>query len=338
MEESTVRLNKYISESGFTSRREADRLIEQGRVRINGKRALVGTLVAEGDEVTIDGERIGRKGKRLYIAFNKPAGVTCTTDTSDRSNIVDYINHPERIFHIGRLDKPSEGLIFLTNDGDIVNKILRAGNNHEKEYVVTVNKPITTEFARRMSTGVRILGTVTLPCRFIREDETRFRMILTQGLNRQIRRMCEALDYKVVSLRRVRIMKITLKGLNVGEWRYFTDKEVEEINRMISLSSGTEEASLESPKKASTPRTMSSNTHSRKPKLDSGQRPHRSTQTDRNTRSASGRETEGGTKRPQRESDRQASGGKQQSSRNGSPRDNKKNSNREYSKGKQKNR
>lgn len=239
-----IRLNKYISESGFCSRREADRLIEQGRVSINGTLAVVGTKVVSGDDVSVDGERIGGAKKRVYIAFNKPAGVTCTTDLSDKSNIIDYLKYPERIFHIGRLDKPSEGLIFLTNDGDIVNKILRAGNSHEKEYIVTVDRAITNDFAYRMANGVRILGAITRKCKFIRESDTRFRLILTQGMNRQIRRMCEALDYKVVSLRRVRVMNITLKGLSVGQWRYFTPDEIDKMNSMIALSSGTEEASL----------------------------------------------------------------------------------------------
>lgn len=239
----STRLNKFISESGLCSRREADRLVEQARVTINGTVAGMGTQVFPGDAVCVDGQPVGGCKERVYLAFNKPMGVTCTTDLKDRSNIVDYIGFPERIFHIGRLDKPSEGLIFLTNDGDIVNKILRAGNNHEKEYVVTVDRPITPEFLQRMRSGVRILGEKTRPCKVFKEDERQFRMILTQGLNRQIRRMCEALDYEVRTLKRVRVMNITLKGLPVGKWRHFTPAEVDQINRLIADSVGTQEAS-----------------------------------------------------------------------------------------------
>jgi 23S rRNA pseudouridine2604 synthase len=188
---------------------------------------------------------VKQRARTVYIAFNKPVGITCTTDTNEPNNIVDYINFPERIFNIGRLDKPSEGLIFLTNDGDIVNKILRAGNMHEKEYLVTVNKSITPEFERHMQRGVPILGTITKPCKLTRETDTRFRIILTQGLNRQIRRMCEALGYEVQRLKRVRIMNVTLTGLQTGEWRFLTEKEMTEINRMVENSVGTEEASTQ---------------------------------------------------------------------------------------------
>ncbi len=239
-----LRLNKAISESGLCSRREADRYIESGCVTVNGRVADLGTRVTEHDKIRVNGRLVKRRARTVYIAFNKPVGITCTTDTKEPDNIVDYINFPERIFNIGRLDKPSEGLIFLTNDGDIVNKILRAGNMHEKEYVVTVDKAITPEFEKQMQRGVPILGTVTKPCKLLRETDTRFRLTLTQGLNRQIRRMCEALGYEVLRLKRIRIMNVTLAGLPTGEWRFLTEKEVAEINRMVKDSVGTEEASL----------------------------------------------------------------------------------------------
>ncbi|MBY7793828.1 23S rRNA pseudouridine(2604) synthase RluF [Vibrio fluvialis] len=237
------RLNKYISETGFCSRREADKLIEQGRVTINGQLPEMGTKVTENDEVCIDDKPVRSKEKPVYIALNKPTGITCTTERDIPGNIVDFIGHHKRIFPIGRLDKPSDGLIFLTNDGDIVNKILRAGNNHEKEYVVRVDKPVTPEFIKQMSSGVNILDTVTLPCKVTQETKFSFRIVLTQGLNRQIRRMCEALGYEVFKLRRVRIMNISLDGIPNGKWRYLTDAEVAEILAMCEDSSGTEEAS-----------------------------------------------------------------------------------------------
>ena len=246
-----IRLNKAISDSGICSRREADRFIEQGRVIVNGKIATVGAKVSQFDKIRVDGHLLKQKIETVYIAFNKPIGITSTTDPSDPDNIVDYVNYPQRIFNIGRLDKPSEGLIFLTNDGNIVNKILRAGNQHEKEYVVTVDKPITPAFEKHMQQGVPILGTVTKPCKLIRETDTRFRIILTQGLNRQIRRMCEALGYEVLRLKRVRIMNVTLDKLPVGDWRFLTEKEMTEINRMVQHSVGTEEASKQ-PKKQKT--------------------------------------------------------------------------------------
>jgi 23S rRNA pseudouridine2604 synthase len=239
-----IRLNKYLSEAGYCSRREADKLIEQKRVRVNGKLPELGTKVSQEDEVSVDGKIISSNHEFVYIAFNKPVGLTCTTDTSVKDNIIDYLNYPGRIFHIGRLDKPSEGLLFLTNDGDIVNKILRAGNNHEKEYVVTVNKPLTNEFVQKMSNGVAILDTVTQKCFVKIESKYVFRIILTQGLNRQIRRMCEALNYEVEKLKRVRIMNVTLAGLRTGEWRYLTPEEMNVINKAIADSSKTEEASL----------------------------------------------------------------------------------------------
>ncbi len=236
-------LNKYISESGFCSRREADTYIEQCRVTINGVEAVKGNRVKEGDIVLVDGEAIRKKKETVYLALNKPKGVTCTTDLKDKTNIIDYVNFKTRIFPIGRLDKRSEGLIFLTNDGDIVNKILRAGNRHEKEYIVTVDKPITPDFIQKMRSGVRILGTVTQKCFVKQEGPNRFRIILTQGLNRQIRRMCEALGYNVETLKRTRIMSMTLGGLAPGKWRYFTPAEIGTINEMLKNSSKTAEGS-----------------------------------------------------------------------------------------------
>ncbi len=237
------RLNKFISETGFCSRREADKLIDNGRVTINGKVPEMGTKVLPGDTVLVDGKPLNQKQKAIYIALNKPTGITCTTERDVPGNIVDFIGLKQRIFPIGRLDKPSDGLIFLTNDGDIVNKILRAGNNHEKEYVVRVDKPITKAFIDKMSSGVNILDTVTLPCKVSQETKYSFRIVLTQGLNRQIRRMCEALGYEVFKLRRVRIMNITIDGIPNGKWRYLTESEVAEILRMSNRSSKTEEAS-----------------------------------------------------------------------------------------------
>lgn len=243
-QDNAKRLNKFISETGFCSRREADRLIEQGRVTINGKVPEMGTKVQLGDDVRVDDKPIAAAtDKPVYIALNKPTGITCTTERDIPGNIVDFVGHKKRIFPIGRLDKPSDGLIFLTNDGDIVNKILRAGNNHEKEYVVRVDKPITEQFIKQMSSGVNILDTVTLPCTVTKETKFSFRIVLTQGLNRQIRRMCEALGYEVFKLRRVRIMNISLDGIPNGQWRYLTDAEVAEILAMCEDSSGTEEAS-----------------------------------------------------------------------------------------------
>ncbi len=212
-----IRLNKYISESGFCSRREADRLIEKGFVYINDKKAEIGSKVTSEDIVKINNKIIKPKKKQVYIAFNKPVGITCTTERHIKGNIIDYINYPERIFHIGRLDKPSQGLIFLTNDGDIVNKILRAGNNHEKEYIVTVDKPITNDFIHKMSSGVPILDTITKKCKVKKESKYVFRIILTQGLNRQIRRMCQYLGYNVTKLERIRIMNVTLDNIPIGD-------------------------------------------------------------------------------------------------------------------------
>ena len=233
-------LNKYISETGFCSRREADNYIEQGRVTINGIEAFKGNRVIEGDEIRIDGEKLKTKKTAVYLMLNKPKGITCTTDMKDKSNIIEYVNFKSRIFPVGRLDKRSEGLIFLTNDGDIVNKILRAGNNHDKEYIVTVDKPLTADFIQKMRNGVRILGVWTRKCFVKQEGPNKFRIILTQGLNRQIRRMCEAFGYKVDSLKRIRIMNIKLHGLEPGKWRYFTKEEIMIINDMLAHSSKTE--------------------------------------------------------------------------------------------------
>ena len=235
-----TRLNKFIRETGVCSRREADKYIEEGRVTVNGKTPELGTKVSVEDDVRIDGNPINKKEAAIYIAFNKPAGIICTTERDIKHNIIDYINYPTRIFPIGRLDRASEGLIFLTNDGDIVNKILRAGNNHEKEYLVTVDKSITETFIRRMGNGIPILETVTKKCFVEQTGKFQFRIILTQGMNRQIRKMCSFLEYEVKSLRRFRIMNITLEGLKEGSWREFSKQEIETIEKLISNSSKTE--------------------------------------------------------------------------------------------------
>ena len=221
-----MRLNKYISETGVCSRREADKWIDAGRVTCNGNPAALGTQVGKGDVVCIDGQPIGAKKKQIYIALNKPVGVTCTTEAHIEDNIIELVGYPERIFPIGRLDKDSEGLILLTNDGDIVNEILRSENNHEKEYIVTVDRPITDLSLKMMASGVKIMGELTKPCKVRRIDQTSFRMILTQGLNRQIRRMCSALGYKARRLQRVRIMNIHLGTLGSGQWRHLSDSEL----------------------------------------------------------------------------------------------------------------
>jgi pseudouridine synthase len=237
------RLNKYISDSGYCSRRFADKLIENNRVTINGKVPELGTKVVSGDTVCIDGNEIKASASnhtdRVYIAYNKPIGITCTTERQVKGNIIDAIGHTKRIFPIGRLDKPSEGLIFLTSDGDIVNKILRAENAHDKEYIVKVDKPISERFVERMSKGVPILGTITKPCIVKHESKYVFRIILTQGLNRQIRRMCEYLDYEVTELQRSRIMNVELGNLRSGEWRDLTTSEMAEINTAVAGSRKT---------------------------------------------------------------------------------------------------
>ncbi len=235
-----VRLNKYLSEIGYCSRREADKLIDLGRIKINGKVVLMGHKVTSKDVIEIDGTLIKKNNtKSVYLAFNKPIGIVCTTDTRvEKNNIIDFINYPSRIFPIGRLDKMSEGLILLTNDGDIVNKILRSRNNHEKEYVVTVNKPVTKSFIEEMGNGIPILETITKKCYVEQIHKTKFRIILTQGLNRQIRRMCEHLGYKVVKLVRIRIMNINL-NTKKGKYRDLTRKELSELKKLISESKKT---------------------------------------------------------------------------------------------------
>lgn len=235
-----IRINKFLSEAGYCSRRAADKLIEQNRVTINGEVPLMGTKINEEDVVRVDGKIISRKKPTsIYLAFNKPVGIVCTTDTRvEKDNIIDYIGYPKRIFPIGRLDKASQGLILLTNDGDIVNKILRAKNNHEKEYIVHVNKPITDDFIRKMSNGVPILDTITRKCKVEKISAFRFKIVLTQGLNRQIRRMCEYLDYRVVVLKRIRIMNIKL-DLEIGQYRDLSTKELQKLNHLLKDSSKT---------------------------------------------------------------------------------------------------
>ena len=237
----SVRINKYLSEVGYCSRRVADRLIDEGKVTINDKVPEMGTRVKDGDLVVVEGQRIGKstKQKKIYLAFNKPVGIVCTTDRRvEPDNIIDFINYPKRVFPVGRLDKQSEGLIFLTNDGDIVNKILRARNNHEKEYIVKVNRPINSDFIQSMSNGVEILDTITKDCFVKQLGPKKFKIILTQGLNRQIRRMCESLGYRVISLKRVRIMNIKL-DIPTGKYREFTKEELLELNLLLENSSKT---------------------------------------------------------------------------------------------------
>jgi 23S rRNA pseudouridine2604 synthase len=228
-----MRINKFIAETGFCSRRETDRLVEAKRITINGVICEHGSQVEPGDVVLIDGKPIKAKPKPVYIALNKPVGITSTSENQVQGNIVDFVNHPQRIFPIGRLDKDSQGLILLTNDGDIVNKILRAEYGHEKEYIVTVDKPYNQAFIRGMSNGVEILGTVTKKCEVTRISDRVFRIVLTQGLNRQIRRMCKAFGYKVVQLERIRIMNIKLDKLPIGQWRDLTDQERNELFAML---------------------------------------------------------------------------------------------------------
>lgn len=241
-ESSGTRINKYLSEVGFCSRREADKLIDAGRVTINGKVPEMGTKINPGDQIRVDGKLISEpEEEHVYIAFNKPIGIVCTTDVkAEKNNIIDFINHPKRIFPIGRLDKESEGLILLTSDGDIVNKILRAKNNHEKEYVVTVDKPITKTFIDKMANGIPILDTLTNKCEVRQINTYKFNIVLTQGLNRQIRRMCDYLGYKVTKLKRIRIMNIILDQ-QIGKWRDLSKKEMAEVNRLIADSSKTYE-------------------------------------------------------------------------------------------------
>lgn len=229
-----MRINKFISEAGQASRRGADKLITEGRVTINGKRATIGSQVEPGDDVRVNGNQLFVARNNVYIALNKPVGITSTTEKGVKGNIVDLVNHPFRVFHIGRLDKDSEGLILLTNDGDIVNEILRSENQHEKEYVVSVDRPITPEFLKQMSEGVKILDTITLPCKVEQLSKYDFKIILTQGLNRQIRRMCEELGYNVYRLQRIRIMNIQLDNLPVGQWRYLSKKEKAQLFQALN--------------------------------------------------------------------------------------------------------
>lgn len=240
MEDNKTRINKFLSEAGYCSRRAADKLIDQKRVKINGIIPEMGTKISASDSVTVDDKVVSKKVEEfVYLAFNKPIGIVCTTDTKvEKDNIIDFINYPKRIFPIGRLDKPSQGLILLTNDGDIVNKILRARNNHEKEYIVRVNKPITSSFITKMSNGIPILDTVTRNCEVEQIDRFEFKIILTQGLNRQIRRMCEYLGYNVTRLKRTRIMNINL-DLPIGKWRDLTKQELVKINELVQISSKT---------------------------------------------------------------------------------------------------
>ena len=262
-----IRLNKFISDAGFCSRREADKLIEQGRVSVNGKKPEIGTKVTFKDKVHIDGNLLEVNAvEPVYLLLNKPAGIETTTDLSQRDNIIRFVNYPERIFPVGRLDKDSEGLIILTNDGDIVNKILRAGNKHEKEYVVTVNKPINQDFVDKMSNGVAILGVNTRKCTVTQEGANRFRIILTQGMNRQIRRMCEVLGYEVQTLQRVRIMHLTLTKIPLGQWRNMTVTEIAELQRMVEASTKTEEASTSRKKTGTTESSRSARNSNPKPR------------------------------------------------------------------------
>ena len=256
--DSTIRLNKFISDSGRCSRREADKLIDSNRVKVNGRRPELGTRVEAGDVVTVDGQEIPGsapgKSDRVYLAYNKPVGITCTTERSVKGNIVDAIDHDQRIFPIGRLDKPSEGLILLTSDGDIVNKILRAENAHEKEYLVTVNRSIGPDFVGKMSRGVPILDTVTKPCKVSVVGRSVFKITLTQGLNRQIRRMCEYLGYEVIQLVRLRIMSVELGRLKPGQWRNLGQREIDQLNTAIASSKSESSQRKQSPAKRSKPR------------------------------------------------------------------------------------
>ncbi len=235
-----TRINKYLSEVGYCSRRAADKLLEEGRITINGVKPELGTKISDEDEICVDGVSIRKtEEEHVYIAFNKPVGIVCTTDTKrEKDNIIDYIKHPKRVFPIGRLDKPSEGLILLTSDGDIVNKILRSKNNHGKEYIVRVDKPITPAFLNKMRNGVPILDTVTKKCEVEQIDTMSFRIVLTQGLNRQIRRMCEYLGYDVKKLKRIRVLNIKL-DLPIGKWRDLTKEELAELNQLLEGSSKT---------------------------------------------------------------------------------------------------
>ncbi|PVZ63440.1 23S rRNA pseudouridine(2604) synthase RluF [Pelagibaculum spongiae] len=260
----SIRLNKYISESGICSRREADRFVEQGNVYINGTRAQVGDQVTPGDLVKVNGQQIEPwdQEQLVFIALNKPVGIVSTTEAAERDNVVDFVGHTKRIFPIGRLDKDSQGLIFLTNNGDLVNKILRAGNSHDKEYIVTVNKPITDDFIKGMAGGVPILGTMTKKCKVERVSNSSFKIVLVQGLNRQIRRMCDHFNFQVTKLERTKIMNISLKGISVGDWRDLTEKELQEISKSIEHSSSEAAPGTRTQTKKASPNKKSSNRHS----------------------------------------------------------------------------
>jgi len=288
MTDPTTRLNKYISESGICSRRAADRYIEQGNVLINGKKAKVGDKVFFGDVVTVNGQTIEPKQAEnsILIAYNKPKGIVSTTESEVKNNIVAHVNHSERVFPIGRLDKDSQGLIFLTNDGNLVNKILRAGNNHEKEYLVTVNKPVTDGFIASMAKGVPVLGVMTRKCKVTKEEATSFRITLVQGLNRQIRRMCEYLGYEVTRLERIRIMNVSLKGIPLGEWRELTDQELTTLYHLVEKSSTLEAASTaRSRKERTTPAAPAQGNNPDKRKQNKIKRP-----SDRPADTASGKQ------------------------------------------------
>lgn len=247
--DNSISLNKFISSTGICSRREADKMINAGRVMLNGKVAKTGNRVLSSDSVTLDGRIIKDAKKPVYLAFNKPIGIVCTTEKKEKNNIIDYVNYPERLFPIGRLDKPSEGLIFLTNDGDVVNKILRAGNNHEKEYLVHVDRSITDDFLKRMASGIPILGTKTKKCHITKSGDKQFKIVLTQGLNRQIRRMCTYLGFEVTKLKRTRIMNVRLAKLRTGEWRELSDEEMKNIRSLTETSLKTKEASKDKNRK-----------------------------------------------------------------------------------------
>ena len=232
-----IRLNKFLSDAGVCSRREADRLAEQGLITVDGETAVVGMKIHPDAQVKVRGKRIKKEEEKVLLAFHKPAGIVCTAEKREKNNVIDYLNYPLRIYPVGRLDKDSTGLLLLTNDGELVNKIMRAGNYHEKEYIVRVNRPLTEEFCRKMASGVPILDTVTRTCQVEPVDEMTFRIVLTQGLNRQIRRMCEALGYRVIALKRVRIMNIKLRDLKEGDWRRVEGKEREKLNQLLATSS-----------------------------------------------------------------------------------------------------
>ncbi len=236
-----MRLNKYMSDAGVCSRRQADRLVEEGRIMVDGSPAVLGQQIMEGQKITLDGKEIRPVRRKVLLAFNKPRGIVCTTEKREKDNIIDYLNYPERIYPVGRLDKDSEGLILLTNDGQLMDEILRARNFHEKEYEVRVDRPVTGDFLKKMSQGVEILDTVTRPCQVRQTGTCSFRIILTQGLNRQIRRMCEALGYRVRHLRRYRIMNIRLGDLETGKYRELTPEEYRELIRLTQEGSGREE-------------------------------------------------------------------------------------------------